>query len=240
MSGFTVMVYCFLAPLHPFNVGSTSTVLVIAEAVVLVAVNEGVLPVPFADPKPTAVLLFVHAYVDPDGVDEKAEVATVAPLHGVRLVSVPNVGVGFMVIVNVFAAPGQPFNVGVTDTVPTMSTPVAFAGAVYAVMSPVPLAAKPTLAFVFVHANVAPVGVLTNTAGATLSVAHLLIGAGVVKTGMLLTLIVLPTLITLLQLPLSTLVKVIVLVAVIFDTVTSIVPEAGIVTGLAELAVTPE
>jgi len=178
MSGFTVMVYCFFTPLHPFSVGSTSTVLVIAEAVALVAVKEGVLPVPLADPKPTAVLLFVHAYVEPDGVDENTDAATVAPLHGVTLVRAPNVGVGFMVIVNVFAVPRQPFNVGVTDTVPTMSTPVAFAGAEYAVMSPVPLAAKPVDVLLFVHANVAPVGVLTKTAGETLSVAHLLIGAG--------------------------------------------------------------
>jgi hypothetical protein len=96
----------------------------------LVAVNDGVLPVPLADPKPTAVLLFVHAYVAPDGVDENAEAETVAPLHGVRFVRVLIVGVGFIVIVNVFAAPGQPLNVGITDTVPTMSTPVAFAGAV--------------------------------------------------------------------------------------------------------------
>jgi hypothetical protein len=240
MSGFTVMVYCFLAPLHPFNVGSTSTVLVIAEAIVLVAVKEGVLPVPLADPKPTAVLLFVHAYVDPDGVDEKAEVATVAPLHGVRLVSVPNVGVGFMVIVNVFAAPGQPFNVGVTDTVPTMSTFVAFAGAVYAVMSPVPLAANPTLVLVFAQANVAPVGVLTNADGATLSVAHLIIAAGWVNTGILLTFIILATLIPLLQLPLSTDVNVIVVFEVTFETVTSILPDAGIVTGLTGVPTTPE
>ncbi len=194
MSGLTVMVYCFLAPLHPFNVGSTSTVLVIAEAVVLVAVKEGVLPVPLPDPKPTAVLLFVHAYVDPDGVVENTEAATTSPLHGVKLVSVLNVGVGFIVILNVFAKPGQPSKVGVTDTVPSMSTPVAFEGAVYAVMSPVPLAAKPTLILVFVHPNVAPVGVLTNTAGATLSVAHLLIAAGWVNTGILLTFIVLATL----------------------------------------------
>jgi hypothetical protein len=89
-----------------------------------------------------------------------------------------NIGVGFIVILNVFAKPGQPSKVGVTDTVPSMSTPVAFAGAVYAVISLVPLAAKPTLILVFVHANVAPGGVLTNTAGATLSVAHLLITAG--------------------------------------------------------------
>ena len=124
------MVYCFLVPLHPFNVGSTTTVLVIAEAVVLVAVNDGVLSVPLADPKPTAVLLFVHAYVDPDGVDENADAATTSPLHGVRLVSVLNVGVGFIVILNVFAVPEQPLNVGVTETVPTMSMFVAFDGAV--------------------------------------------------------------------------------------------------------------
>lgn len=240
MSGFTVIVYCFFVPLHPFNVGSTSTVLVIAEAVVLDAVNNGVLPVPLAEPKPTPVLLFVHAYVDPDGVVENTDAATTSPLHGVRLVSVPNVGVGFMVILNVFAKPGHPSKVGVTDTVPSMSKPVAFAGAENAVISPVPLTGKPTLEFVFVHANVVPGVLLTNAAGATLSVAHLLIGAGVVKTGILLTLIVLPTLITLLQLPLSTFVKVIVLVAVIFDTVTSIVSEAGIVTGLAGVPTTPK
>jgi len=233
------MVYCFLTPLHPFNVGSTSTVLVIAEAVVLVAVKDAVLPVPLADPKPTAVLLFVHANVEPDGVDENTDAATTSPLHGVTLVSVPNEGVGFMVIVNVFAVPGQPFNVGVTDTVPTMSTPVAFAGAEYAVMSPVPLTAKPTLAFVFVHANVAPVGALTKTAGATLSVAHLLISDGLVNTGMLLTFIVLTTLISLIH-PLSTFVNVIVVFELTFKTVTSILPDAGIVTGLAGVPVVPE
>jgi hypothetical protein len=130
MSGFTLIVYCCFAPLHPFNVGSISTVLVIGVVVVFVVVNEGVLLVPLADPKPTAVLLFVHANVDPEGVDENADAATKSPLHGVRLVRVPNVGVGFIVILNVFAGPEQPFNVGVTDTVPTMSTPVAFDGAV--------------------------------------------------------------------------------------------------------------
>jgi hypothetical protein len=130
MSGFTLIVYCCFAPLHPFNVGSTTTVLVIAEAVVLVAVNDGVLSVPLADPKPTAVLLFVHANVDPEGVVENTDAATTSPLHGVRLVSVLNVGVGFIVILNVFAGPEQPFNVGVTETVPTMSTFVAFDGAV--------------------------------------------------------------------------------------------------------------
>jgi len=130
MSGFTLIVYCCFAPLHPFNVGSISTVLVIGVVVVFVAVKEGVLPVPLADPKPTAVLLFVHANVDPEGVVEKTDAATASPLHFIRSSGSAITGVGFIVIVNVFAGPEQPFNVGVTETVPTMSTFVAFDGAV--------------------------------------------------------------------------------------------------------------
>ena len=130
MSGLTVIVYCCFNPLQPFNVGSTSTVLVIAEAVVLDAVNDGVLSTPLEDPKPTAVLLFVHTYVAPDGVVEKTEAPTDSPLHFTRSDGSTITGVGLIVILKLFAIPEHPSNVGTTLTVPTMSTPVAFDGAV--------------------------------------------------------------------------------------------------------------
>src|SRR5688572_30178150 len=63
-------------------------------------------------------------------------------------------GIGFTVIVNVVAAPVQPFAVAVTDTVATIGAPVELL-AVKAEMSPVPLFPNPTFALL-VHANVEP------------------------------------------------------------------------------------
>jgi hypothetical protein len=82
--------------------------------------------------------------------------------------------------------------------------------------------------------------VLTKDAGETISIGHLLRSPGCVNTGTLFTLIVLAKLIVLLQLPLSTFVNVITASTVILDTVTSSVPVAGSVTGLAGVPVTPE
>ena len=49
-------------PLHPFVVGVTVIVPLIGDAVALVAMNEGMLPVPVAA-RPIAVLLFVQVNV---------------------------------------------------------------------------------------------------------------------------------------------------------------------------------
>ena len=51
-------------PVHPFAVGVTVIVAVIGDVVALVAVNEGILPEPFAA-RPIAVLLFVQVNVVP-------------------------------------------------------------------------------------------------------------------------------------------------------------------------------
>ena len=65
------------------------------------------------------------------------------------------VGVGFTVIVNVFGVPTQPLAVGVIVIVDvTGAVPVLVA--VNAPMLPLPLAAKPMLASLFVQANVVP------------------------------------------------------------------------------------
>jgi hypothetical protein len=60
------------------------------------------------------------------------------------------VGVGFTVMVNVFEAPGQPFAVGVTVMVAVTSAVPVFV-AVKDAIFPVPLAARPILAVLFVQ-----------------------------------------------------------------------------------------
>lgn len=57
--GLTVIVYVETGPTHVFAVGVTVTVPEIVKAVVLVAVNPGVLPEPLA-PRPIAVLLLLQ------------------------------------------------------------------------------------------------------------------------------------------------------------------------------------
>lgn len=57
--GLTVMVYVAAGPLHPFAVGITVIVAVIFVVPVLIAVNVGMLPVPFAA-APIDGLLLVH------------------------------------------------------------------------------------------------------------------------------------------------------------------------------------
>jgi hypothetical protein len=73
-------------------------VAVIGAVVALVAVNEGVFPVPLAA-KPMAVLEFVHAKVAPAGVLEYEEAATVPPLQTVIFAGTVTVGLGFTVMV---------------------------------------------------------------------------------------------------------------------------------------------
>lgn len=68
-------------------------------------------------------------------------------------------GFGFTVIVYVLAIPRQPFKVGVTVIVPDiLDVPVLVA--VKEGTLPVPLAASPIAVLLFVHAKVAPEGVL--------------------------------------------------------------------------------
>ena len=76
--GFTVIVNVNGVPVQPLSVGVTEMVLVIAEAVALVAVNAGKFPVPDA-PRPIPVLELVQAKVAPVGVLVKLVNGTAAP-----------------------------------------------------------------------------------------------------------------------------------------------------------------
>ena len=76
------MVKVWAVPGQPSNDGVTVMVAVTGEVPVLVAVNDGMLPVPLA-PRPMLVLLFDHAYVvvPPLLVVPKLTAAVAAPLH---------------------------------------------------------------------------------------------------------------------------------------------------------------
>ena len=65
-------------PTQPLSVGVTVTVDVMEEAVVLVTVKAGVLPVP-PDPRPTAALLLLQAKVVPGNGPESVVMGAVAP-----------------------------------------------------------------------------------------------------------------------------------------------------------------
>ena len=80
----------------------------------------------------------------------KLTASVCAPLHLVWLVGLVAVGVGLTVMVKVDGTPGQPVDVGVTVIVPVIAVfPVLVA--VNEAISPVPLAAKPMAALVFIQ-----------------------------------------------------------------------------------------
>ena len=67
-------------PMHPFAVGTTVIVAVTGALVPLVAVNDGILPVPFAA-RPIDGVLLLHAKVVPETGLLKLMAAVVAPLQ---------------------------------------------------------------------------------------------------------------------------------------------------------------
>jgi len=74
--GFTIIVYVKVGPTQVLAVGVIVIVAVIGDVVVLIAVKDGGLPIPFA-PSPTAVLLLVHVKLVPDiGPDNDVRGAT--------------------------------------------------------------------------------------------------------------------------------------------------------------------
>ena len=104
--GFTVIVKLTGPPPQPDAVGVTVMVAVIGALVVLVAVNDGILPVPLAA-SPMAVLLLVQLYTDPGGRPLNTTAVVVAPLHSNWLAGWFTVAVGFTVIVKVIGVPVQ-------------------------------------------------------------------------------------------------------------------------------------
>ena len=125
---------------------------------VLMAVNDGILPVPLA-PKPIDVLLLVQKKTVPVTGPEKLITGVEAPLHTVRFGTVFTVGTGLTVIVNVLGVPVQVtpalVKVGVTVMVATAAVePVLVA--INDGIFPVPLAASPIDVLLFVQLNTVP------------------------------------------------------------------------------------
>ena len=89
-------------------------VAVTGNAVVLVAMKAGMLPLPAAK-RPILILLFVHANVVPTVGLTKFTAVVSDPLHMVWFATAFTVGIGFTVIVNVVGVPTQALT-PVTDT----------------------------------------------------------------------------------------------------------------------------
>ena len=102
---------------------------------------------------------------------EKATAAVLVPLHTVWLLMLFTVGAGFTVMVKELVGPVQPLAVGVTVTVAiTGALPVLVA--VKEAMFPLPEAARPMEASLFVHAKVVPVTVLVKFTAVVLALPH--------------------------------------------------------------------
>jgi hypothetical protein len=139
----------FGVPGQPATVGVTVIVAVIAAAVALVAVKEGVFPVPEAA-KPMAAFELVQVNVPPAGVLTKADVGTLPPLQTVMFAGTVTVGVGLTVMLYELGVPTQPAKVGVTVIVPEIAAALVFV-AVNDGTFPIPDAPIPIAVLVFVH-----------------------------------------------------------------------------------------
>jgi hypothetical protein len=104
--GFTVMLNEDEVPVHPLAVGVTVMVADIGKALVLVAINPGMFPLPLPA-SPMDVLLFVHAKVAPGVVLLKLLNGTEPLLQTVTLAGTVMFGIGFTVTVTVLL-PVQP------------------------------------------------------------------------------------------------------------------------------------
>jgi hypothetical protein len=93
LPGFTVIVNDVGLPVHPLAEGVTVTVPVMDVVPLLVAVKDGMLPVPLP-PKPIDVLLLLHANVAP-ATDELKLIAPLdSPAQRIMLETVLTVGTG--------------------------------------------------------------------------------------------------------------------------------------------------
>ena len=72
----------------------------------MTAVNDAILPVPFAA-RPIDVLLLVHEYTVPAALPENTTAVVGEPLHTVWFATALTVGAGFTVIVKIIGVPVQ-------------------------------------------------------------------------------------------------------------------------------------
>ncbi len=170
--GFTVIVKVIGVPLQLLilvNIGVTVTVAITGVFPVLVAVKEGILPVPeAANPMDVIELLQLYVVVPPVLFVEKSTEEIVSPLHTEIFVTALTCANGLMVMVNVLEGPAQfvpPFEkVGVTVIVATIGLLVLFIG-VKVGMFPVPEAFNPIPVVLFVQLYVVVPPVLVVAKG---------------------------------------------------------------------------
>jgi hypothetical protein len=136
-------------------------VAVIGLALVFVAVNDGMEPVPFAA-KPIAGLLLTQEYTVPGTLPVKFTAVVLLPEQRVWSATAFTVGIGFTLIVNDLGVPLVTPSVGVTMIVATTGeVPVLIA--VNAAILPVPLAASPIDVLLLTQLKIVPGIELTNT-----------------------------------------------------------------------------
>lgn len=135
--------------MQPFAEGVTTTVATTGTLPLLVAVKEGILPLPDAA-RPMLVVVFVQSNCVPATVPTKVVAAVKAVLHNAWSAGSATVGVGFTLIVKVLVVPVQPNAVGVTFTVDTIVDAVLLV-AVKEAISVLPEVARPVLVLLFVH-----------------------------------------------------------------------------------------
>jgi len=147
--GFTVIVKVFETPGQLLATGETVMVAVTGDELLLIAVNEGISPVPLAA-NPMDVLLLVQLYKVPMTAPLKLTALVVAPLHKTWLPGCNTSGVGLTVMVKVFTGPEQPFAMEFTVIVAVTGDPellIAVNGEIF----PEPEAANPMEVLSFVQ-----------------------------------------------------------------------------------------
>lgn len=180
---FTVIVKVLATPTQPAaEFGVTVIVAVTAVGVLFTATKLGIFPVPEAA-KPILGVLFVQLYVTVPVVGLLKVMAVVdCPAHSVWLATVLTTAVGFTVIVNVMAVPGQPAATGVTVMVAVTGALVVFVAVKLAIF-PVPEAASPMLGVLFVQLNTVPATGLVKVTAVVAAPLHTVWLAGVFTLG---------------------------------------------------------
>ena len=148
-SGFTVIVNVIAVPGQPFAEGVTVIVEMTGAAVLLIPVNEGILPVPLAA-NPIEGSLFVQLYEVLVTVPVKLIAEVVEALHISWSFGCATSGTGLTVIAKVFAGPLQPLTSGVTVMLDVTGTAVLLM-AVKDGIGPFPEAASPVDVLSFVQ-----------------------------------------------------------------------------------------
>jgi hypothetical protein len=149
------MVKVLGVPTQPLAVGVTVIVAITVAVLALVAVKEGMSPVPLPA-RPMDGVLLTQAKVVPATGPEIVMADVVAPLQYATLLIALTVAVGYTVMVNEMGGPTQPLAVGVTVMVAitvVMPALVAVKDGIF----PVPLPASPMDGVLLTHAKVAPV-----------------------------------------------------------------------------------